>query len=154
MDKIINVLIVISLCVEVFIYIDMFAKAIYLKFIKKYKYLSVTNVLDKICIFIYLVALIGNLIVAIDGNMNSFPMVLMMGFLCYTSLGRILCFENDERVFIQSRMLLKSKTYIANKEYRSKSNVVLIRSEKVSISILVSNKGKEELYNRFGDNVI
>lgn len=151
MDKMINLLIIIGVCLETFIYMVMLIKVIYLKFIKNYKYLSLTNILDKLAVVVWVLSLIGGIILAIDGNNTIFLSALLMGFLCYSPVSSILCFENDERIFIRGRMLVKFQTYISNKEYKIRSNIVLLKSEKNVISIWVSSSGKDALYARFGD---
>ena len=136
------------------LYTHLASKIIYLKFVRKYRYLSIANIGDKIGLIALLVVFVANVICAFNGNSSNIAGALMMCSLIYPCVRRILCFEDNETIFIEGTKLLKSKTYITNKEQRNKSNVVMLKSGRVVVNILVSSKGKQALYNRIGDNTV
>ncbi len=135
---------VIVLCVILLV------RSIHFKWTRKCHYLFIVGKLDMICSIICLIGLVGNVVYAIQGSIACSASMLIMSILCYISMKRILCFENEEIIFIEGRLLYKAKTYIDYNKQNDKNNIIVLKNKEnqVLTSIAVSQKGKELLYNR------
>lgn len=124
-------------------------RSIHFKWTRKCHYLLIVGKLDIICSIICLIGLVGNVVYAIQGSIACSASMLIMSILCYTSMKRILCFENEEIIFIGGKLLDKAKIYIDYNKQNDKNNIIVLKNEEnqVLISIAVSQKGKELLYN-------
>jgi len=126
----------------------MFTRVIFFKFLKGYKYLSIGLVADKICAPIILMMFSVNMIGIIQGNVNGSFSMLIIGIIGYLSFSRVLCFEDEKTVLVYGKLLSKSETHISSEV---KDNLLALKNGKYVVSIWVSAKGKEKLYNRFGN---